>query len=797
MKRFFLSLLIVGFMGFTAGLIIIAWVLNQYNNDLPDFNRLQSYRPALSSHIYAADGALLDSFGMERRTYVPINAIPTAVIQAFLAAEDKDYYSHPGIDPRSILRALWNNLHRGDEEGIQGGSTITQQVIKNLLLTPERTLERKIKEAILSLRVSQGLSKDRILELYLNEIYLGGGAYGVLEAARIYFNKPLENLEIHETAVLASLPKAPSQLNPRRNPEGAKGRRDYVIAKMADAGFITPEQATEAQSHPLILSLPQRESYNDYGYIVDEIRRQLTDNLGKDSLMKDGLTVISTIETTLQKQAEKSLRNGLFAYSKRRDYHGALGNVGDILNWQVLMDTIPIPAGAEPWQKAVILEAADEGFTVGIRSGAQYHIPKSDYSWAKHNLPQPGDVILIEPGADHQASLRQIPKIGGALIAMEPETGKIRALVGGFSHHQSQFNRAIQAMRQPGSTLKPFVYLAALEAGYTPASLIADEPVELAGGAPGEGEDNVWVPRNYSGDYYGITSLRTGVEKSMNVLTVQLGLSLGMPTILDVLDRFNLNPNNAKNLALVLGASETSVSNITAGYASFASNGLKISPTLVESVLDSHGRVKLQGAATYCTQCSGEAATKGFGPMITQNAVRLMEPLHARQMTSILEGVITRGTGRRARVLDQPVAGKTGTTNETRDAWFVGYNRNLVVGIYVGFDTPKSLGKKAQASNVALPIFIDFMEQEQARYPAAEFPLPADAEQVVIDKRTGMLPGQFTEKEDLITEIFRAGSAPIRSAEPGDYLPVINRPPTPYQPPGHYVPIITGTGGIY
>lgn len=811
-----------------AGAAGVLFIFFHYSSDLPDYKKLAEYNPPTTTRLYAADGRLLDEYANEKRLYVPITVIPNRLKHAFIAAEDQNFYYHPGVDISSILRALVININNiGKNRSLVGGSTITQQVVKNFLLTNERSLERKIKEAILAFRITQAYSKDRILELYLNEIYLGNSSYGVAAAALYYFDKSIDELTIEEAAILAAMPKAPSDLDPTRNPERAKERRDWVIERMQDEGYITDAEAILAKAQPIKLRTRDERTVVQAGYFSETVRQELVEMFNEETVYEGGLTVHASIDPTLQSYAQTALRDGLMEYDRRHGYRGPIATIDDMDDWQAKLHQIAMPAGALSWQKAVILRTDSVKATIGLTGNGKESlngtIALDDMKWARKfinreaigpkitkpsDVVKQGDVVLVKlkDATNGSYALVQVPEANGALLAMDPHTGKVLAMSGGFEFStQSQFNRATQAKRQPGSAFKPFVYLAALDKGFTPASIIVDEEIVLD---QGEGQKQ-WRPQNYSGQYYGPTTLRIGIEKSRNAMTVRLAQLIGIKPVMDVSQRLGILENPPRNFSLVLGAAETTLLKLASGYASIVNGGKKLSPTFIDRVQDRDGKTLFKQDKRACIGCQSNQHSHFFKteqetsaessddqpilsdipPMLIDQREQILDPITAYQMTSILEGVIDRGTGRSASQLNYSLAGKTGTTDDSFDAWFMGFSPNLVVGVYVGFDNPASLGKHETGASAALPIWIDFMRDALKNEPNVPFRRPDGVSLVKIDSESGLLPGPDTLRENIIFEAFRAGTEPKDTAVQ-----------TPASIPGgtssEESPFL-GTGGIY
>lgn len=760
---------------------VVAWVFQHYGEDLPDYASLADYQPPTVTRIHAGDGRLLAEYAHERRVFVPISAIPPLVRQAFVSAEDKNFYSHPGIDLLGIARAAYENFQAlGTNRRPQGASTITQQVAKNFFLTNEVSLERKIEEAILAFRIEQTFSKDRILELYLNEIFLGRRSYGVAAAALTYFDKALDELTLAEAAFLAALPKAPSTYDPDRNPETALGRRNYVLGRLLDDGAIGRDEHALARATPIETRSRDSIDYARADFFTEEVRRQLVRELGEDGFYQGGLSVRTTVDPRLQSLADRVLRRGLAAYDRdRQGWRGPLGTLdlaaaGD--GWAKALAAFDPGFELYDWRLAVVHEARRGEAVIGFADGGTASLPFSGMAWATPELGQgafgrrpetasdlvkPGDVIVVEAveaeGGTRWA-LRQRPTVEGALVALDPHTGRVLAMAGGFSFRQSQFNRATQAYRQPGSSFKPFIYLAALENGFTPSSIILDAPLVIDQG-PGL---PLWKPENYSEEFYGPSTLRVGIEKSRNLMTVRLAREIGMASVQDLARRFGVDRGLGINLAAALGSNEVDLLSITEAYARFVNGGREIQGQLVERIQDRFGRTIMRRDDRPCDGCQLLAWDGSPPPELPDTRAEIVDPRHAYQMVRMLEGVVQRGTGTLAQRIGKPVAGKTGTTNDARDAWFVGFSPDLAVGVYVGFDQPRNLGRRATGGSVALPIWTDFMEAALADAPATPFRTPPGVRLVRVDAETGLLPGNATQA--VIAEAFLPGTEPTTRA---------------------------------
>lgn len=743
MALFFLIILIIG----------LTYGMTKINITIPDYRQLETYEPPVTTRLFAGDGQVMMEYAAEKRLFVPIEKIPDKVKHAFIAAEDKHFYTHSGIDYIGIVRAVLGNLKKiGTGRRPAGASTITQQVAKNFLLSSELSYTRKIKEAILARRIDKAFSKDHILELYLNEIYLGNRAYGVAAAAMNYFGKSLDDLTLDEIAYLAALPKGPNNYNPKTHYDAAVARRNWVISRMVEDGYADEKEAEEAKKRPLKVVERKSGFLKDTEYYSEEVRRTISRNFGDEALYQGGLIVRTTIDPRLQEIATKALRKGLLEYDRRHGWRGATNSIKIDENYKKSLADAKLTSGAEEsWKKAVVLKVTKDKAEIETADGANGEIPLPLLAWARHaekgqNMgPVPtsvkqvlrkGDVIYVEKTAEKDKenyNLRQIPEIEGGMAVMDPHTGKVLALVGGFSFAKSQFNRATQAYRQTGSTFKPFVYLTALELGYSPTDLILDAPFVLD---QGEGLPK-WKPVNFSKKFYGLMTLRRGVELSKNLMTVRLAQDIGMDKIVDMSKRMGVNDHLAPYLSSSLGAADTRVINMVAAYAVIVNGGKKVPPYMIERIQDRKGRTIYRHEQTPCPDCK---ATKWENqPVPDFHVVReqVVDPLSAYQMTSILEGVATRGTGARLNGLHRHVAGKTGTTNETKDAWFVGFTPDLVAGVYVGYDEPISLGRSETGAHSALPIFYDFMAEALKNTPDTNFRIPEGIKLVRVNPQTG------------------------------------------------------------
>ncbi|WP_293341433.1 penicillin-binding protein 1A [Parvibaculum sp.] len=784
--------LVLLFGGLMAGGYMV-WRLNQ---DLPDYTRLANYEPPVMTRVHAGDGELIGEFARERRLYVPISAIPPRVVDAFLAAEDKNFYSHGGVDAMGIVRAVFDNVvNVMQDRRLVGASTITQQVAKNFLLSSDVTLDRKLKEALIAIRLEQAFTKDQILELYLNEIYLGIGSYGVAAAALNYFGKPLDELSVAEAAYLATLPKGPNNYHPYRYRERALARRNWVISRMEEEGFITAYEAAEARSTDLEVSLRRRGvQIRDASYFVEQVRRELLDMYGEEKLYEGGLSVRTTIDTKLQETVSRELREGLIAYDRRHGWRGPVSRLEPGQNWQEALSALSVPADLEPWTLAAVLDVRTDGVTVGLRpqrlgDGSfskeieKAEIPFSEMTWARENVNRihlgpevkspsdvvsVGDVVWVAPVFEDEKkdpvhyALMQVPAVNGAAVAMDPHTGRVLAMQGGFSFGLSEFNRAVQALRQPGSAFKPFVYAAALDKGFTPASLVLDAPFVLDQG----GDLGLWKPENYEKNFNGPSTLRFGIEHSRNLMTVRLAQYVGPQTVSNYARRFGITDDMPPVLSMALGAGETTLMRLVGAYGILDNGGKRVTPTLIDRVQDRFGRTIYRKDDRDCPACneSWEEAKERAGngevapPVLPDNREQVESPQTAYQMVSMLEGVVQRGTGSAARKVGVPLAGKTGTTNDNRDAWFVGFSPNLVAGVFVGFDEPLPLGRAETGGRAAAPIFAGIMMDAVGGKPAIPFRVPPGITLVKVNAKTGQLANG--EGSGIILEAFREGTEP-------------------------------------
>ncbi|WP_137702009.1 penicillin-binding protein 1A [Marimonas lutisalis] len=784
MLRFFLSALGGLFSLVTLGLMMMAlsvgavfWI---YGRDLPSHESLAQYTPPTISRIYSGQGRIIDEFSHERRLFVPAEDIPDLVKQAFISAEDKNFYTHKGYDMRGIASAALDAVRSGGRN-VRGASTITQQVMKNFLLSGDRRAERKIKEIILATRLEETLSKDEILELYLNEIFLGQNSYGVAAAAQTYFNKSLDELAPHEAAFLASLPKAPSDYHPVRQKDRLIARRNFVLEEMQENGYLTQAVFEQEVAQPLRsvqngdfesykVALPPRD------YFTDEIRRQLSQDFGEDEFFSGGMTVRATVDPEMQTIAAHALQLQLEQYDRGIGRWRGTGEripEDQLENWQEALANVNVPRDItleSPWFPAVVLGVEDQQLRLGIEGwkvgDPEPVVPRKDISWIRGNFQdnfKPGDVVLVRrmtSGSNGEGdfvrwTLRQVPQVQGGFMAMDVNTGRVIAMQGGFSYQHSVFNRATQARRQPGSSFKPFVYASALDSGYTPATIVVDAPIEI------NTPQGVWRPKNASNQFYGPTPLRTGIERSRNLMTIRLAQEVGMDVVADYAERFGVYDRMGQFLANALGSEETTLFKMVAAYAMFANGGQRVEPTLVDRVQDRYGNTVYRHDTRECTECANPAIPRDQSPEIMSNRQRVMNAVTAYQLTSMMRGVVERGTASGAVKLPVPVAGKTGTTNDAKDVWFIGFTSNIVAGCYIGYDNPRSLGRGASGGGMCGPVFQRFMSEAIKKYGGGAFRVPDECTFINIDRFTGARLGSDASGDHVVAECFRQGEEPL------------------------------------
>ncbi|MFN3723840.1 MAG: penicillin-binding protein 1A [Paracoccaceae bacterium] len=775
-------------MGVLFAALSVGAIFYMYSRDLPSHERLAQYTPPTISRIYSGEGQIIDEFAKERRLFVPIEEIPDLVKQAFISAEDKNFYIHSGYDVTSMASALRDAVvSRG--ENLRGASTITQQVMKNFLLSSDKTGERKIKELILASRLEETLTKDKILELYMNEIFLGQNSYGVAAAAQTYFNKPLTDLAPHEAAMLAAMPQAPSQYHPVRAKERVTQRRNYVLREMWQNGYI-PEATYEAERVLPLKSVQNgdfgafRDALPPRDYFTDEIRRQLSGTFGEEEFFGGGLSIRATADPDLQEEAARALRRGLERYDRGQGVWRGTGKTVAVDqltsqdSWRAALAEVDVPRDIEGWFPAVVLETGDRSARIGIEGQPEdedgHFIPADDVTWARKRLENGrlgskaarasdlvsvGDVVLVravtkdEDGSFVRWSLRQVPEVQGGFMAMDVNTGRVLAMQGGFSYQDSVFNRATQAARQPGSSFKPFVYAAALDSGFTPATIVVDAPIEL------NTPQGIWRPKNASNRFYGPTTIRTGIEQSRNLMTVRIAEEIGMDTVAGYAERFGVYDRLPAFLANSLGSQETTLFKMVAAYAMFANGGERVEPTLVDRVQDRFGRTVYRHDQRVCEDCRLASLTPGDALRVTAKRERVMDAITAYQLTSMMEGVVKRGTARGIN-LPVPVAGKTGTTNDNKDVWFVGYTSNIVAGCYMGYDQPRTMNG-ASGGGFCGPVFEQFMRTAIKKYGGAQFKVPPGGYFINIDRFSGARLSDGATGDNVVAEYFREGEEPI------------------------------------
>ena len=816
-KLIFKALFYSGLTIFIIGLVSLLVIIIYYSKDLPNFDKLENYKPAVMTRLYTNDGKLLNEYAKERRLFVPIEQIPDVVKNAFISAEDAAFYKHVGVNPKAILSALIDNIkskYQGTNK-VRGGSTITQQVAKNFLLTNEKTLDRKIKEAILSIRMDQNFTKDEILELYLNQIYLGNRSYGVASASLNYFNKSLDEITIEEAALLASLPKAPAKLDPTKNDQSdILERRNWVLSRMHELGYITDSQFIESTEKPIILRERDIEQVSNGQAFSEEVRKEIVKNYGEEQLLEGGNVIITTLNPKLQALADKYFKMGIESYDRKHGFRGAIDNIytdnsfkdnwGELINNYELKDKI-----RDEWQKAVVLNIDEkkERIIIGLKQIEQDeeitenvednefiqvsnddkllitgYIPLKNLKWAKEYINvnelgpeiksvsdiklKIGDIIVVQQDNKNKNEylLKQIPAVNGAMVAMNPHNGEILAMMGGYIDSQTDFNRATQAERQPGSVMKTFAYIAALENGYTPASIVIDEEIELNQGA----NRPPYKPKNNEDMFFGPTTLRVGLEKSRNVATVRLASDVGLSKVAEVIKRFGINKRPRRIYSIVLGSIESNLIKVVRAYSMIVNGGKEVQPTFIEKIQDREGKTIFATDKRECKNCKVDRDTnieELVIPTIVDNRKEIIDSATAYQITSMLEGVVQRGTAWRAKAIGKPIGAKTGTTNDSNDAWFVGFTPDLVVGVYVGFDKPSTLGKNQTGSSVAAPIFVNFMKEALKDTPSIPFRVPATVNLIRIDTKTGYYPTPYSNPNDIVLEGFKEGDKIVKFEE--------------------------------
>ena len=726
--------------------VSILWV---FSNNLPDYKYLKNYKAPVSSKIYSGSGELIQDFSSEKRIFIPYNSIPEKVINSFLSAEDKNFFEHPGIDAKGVLRAVIKNISNViNSKRLEGASTITQQVAKNFLLTNEVSLQRKLKEAILAFRIERSLSKQRILELYLNQIYLGQGSYGIAAASLEYFDKSIDELNYEEAALLAALPKAPSRYNPYKNEDIAKFRRDLVLKNLFENKYITKKKFENLKKKKIYLKKRKKIFLEDSRYYVEEVRKNIIDQLGYDKVYKDGLNIKTPLNLKLQEIASSALRDGIENYDKRKGWRGPIKNISlSNKNWKNLIkNNLEKKIG---WEIARVIKIDYSSIEIETENNKFGKINLDSIEWIKANKDEKifkiGDLIYVKPKQKSFYDVKQLPLVNGAIVIMDPFTGRVLALSGGFSFKKSEFNRATQALRQPGSAFKPFIYALALENGYSPSTLILDAPLVLKQGT----DLKMWKPENYGKKFYGRLTLREGLEKSRNLMTVRISQDLGLNKIVNLSKNLGIYDNPSELLSISLGSAETTLLKLTSAYCSFVNGGKLVNPKLIDRIQDSEGNTIFKTEDRYCENCKNISFLSDEVPIIKDNFKQIFSSQTAYQITSILEGATKRGTAKKLRDLNLDIAGKTGTTNKNTDTWFIGFTSDLVVGVYVGYDEPRTLGKFETGAKTAMPIFKSFINKAVKKENTRPFKIPEKITLMVVDSQTGKKVS-FNSKKTLI-----------------------------------------------
>ena len=748
-KKIFIGIVGISLISF----VLIMGILWNFSNNIPDYKFLKNYKPPVSSKVYSGDGELVSDFSEQKRIFIPFSSIPQNVINSFLSAEDKNFFSHPGVDAKGVLRAIINNITNIlTSKRLEGASTITQQVAKNFLLTNEVSINRKIKEAILAFRIERALTKERILELYLNQIYLGSGAYGVAAASLEYFDKSIKELNYIEAAMLAALPKAPSKYNPYRNPDLAKFRRDLVLKNLLENDFISSTQYENFKSQKIQLKKAKKVFLEDAQYYIEDVRKNVIEKLTYEKVYKQGFNINTPINLKLQKIATQSLREGLIEYDKRKGWRGPIKNIKLYNSWSKNLDEYKLENSIN-WKIAIVKRINKFSAEIETTDKTKGIIKYQDITWTKkdfHELLRVGDIIYVKQISENNFSLKQLPKINGGIVVMDPYTGRVMAISGGFSFKNSEFNRASQAFRQPGSAFKPFVYALALENNFTPSSLVLDAPLVLDQGS----DLKMWKPENYGKKFYGPSTLRVGLEKSRNLMTVRIAQKLGIKNLAKFSKDLGIYDDPDELLSISLGSAETTLLRLTSAYSTFINGGKLVTPILIDRVQDSEGNTILNNEKRICSNCDMISFTGSGFPEIKDTYDQVFSSQTAYQITSLLEGVIKRGTGKKLKDLNLNLAGKTGTTNENTDTWFIGFTSNLVIGVYVGLDNPEPLGKFETGSKTALPIFKKFIQSAVKKSDARPFKVSKGITMMVVDPLTGQ-KAKFTSR-DTILEAYKS-----------------------------------------
>ena len=733
------------------GLLILA-TLWGFSNTLPDYKFLKNYKPSVSSKVYSGEGELVRDFSSEKRIFVPYNAIPEKIIYSFLSAEDKNFFTHPGVDAKGVVRAIINNISNiASSRRLEGASTITQQVAKNFLLTNEVSINRKLKEAILALRIERALTKQRILELYLNQIYLGQGTYGVASASLEYFDKSINELNFAEAALLAALPKAPSRYNPYKDINLAKFRRNLVLKNLLDNNYINQNDYEKYKNQKILLKKRKKIYLEDARYYVEDVRKDVIKKFGYDRVYKQGLNIKTPINLRLQKIATNALRDGLTSYDKRKGWRGPLTNKNFSDDWHKNLKDLELEKSLN-WELAIVKKIDKFSVDIETKKKVVGKIQYENVSWTKKEFDELftlGDIIYVKKLDNNKYDLKQLPKVNGGIVVMDPFTGRVLASSGGFSFQKSEFNRTSQALRQPGSAFKPFIYALALENNYSPSTLILDAPLVLEQGF----DLKMWKPENYGKKFYGPSTLRMGLEKSRNLMTVRIAQDLGLKKIVNFSKKLGIYDNPKELLSISLGSAETTLLKLTTAYCSFVNGGKLVKPIMIDRIQDGEGNTIFNTETRKCINCDQISVLSDQFPIISDNFDQVFSAETAYQMTSILEGVVKRGTGKGLRDLNLDIAGKTGTTNKNTDTWFVGFTSKLVIGIYVGLDDPKTLGKRETGAKTAMPIFKDFVKKAINKKDARPFKVAENITMMVINRLTGKKADINTK--DTIVEIFK------------------------------------------
>ena len=767
MKNFIKKILITSSFLILISFISLISILWIYSNKLPDYKFLKNYKPPVSSKLYSGNGELVIDFSSEKRIFIPYNAIPKLVINAFLSAEDKNFFKHPGVDAKGVLRAVYNNIFNLiSSKRLEGASTITQQVAKNFLLSNEVSLDRKIKEAILAFRIERALSKERILELYLNQIYLGEGSYGIASASLKYFDKSINELNYSEAALLAALPKAPSRYNPYKNLELSKYRRDLVLNNLYENMYIKKNELEIFKNSEIILNKRKKIFLENSRYYVEDVRKNIVDKYGFEKVYKQGFNIKTPLDLQLQKIATNSLREGLIKFDQRKGWRGPINNINYTKDWFKNISKYKLEKSIG-WNIAIVKKINKHFAEIETENNVNGKIKYNEINWTRKEFIEilnVGDLIYVENLEKNFYGLRQIPDANGGIVVMDPFNGRVKAISGGFSFKKSEFNRATQALRQPGSAFKPFIYALALENNFKPNTLILDAPIVLE-----QGQDlKMWKPENYGKKFYGLSTLRTGIEKSRNLMTVRISQQLGLKKITELTKKLNIYENPEELMSISLGSAETTLIKLTSAYSSFVNGGKIINPILIDRIQDSEGNTIFNSEKRSCKECENISYLSKKLPRIENNFDEIFSPQTAYQMTSMLEGVIQRGTGKGLKNLKIDLAGKTGTTNKNTDTWFIGFTSNLVVGVYVGYDDPKSLGKYETGAKTAMPIFKSFIKNAITKNDARPFKVAKNIEMMVVDVNTGKKADYGST--DTLIEVFKIDNESINNFDENEIL---------------------------